>query len=254
MISAEKFPSIKQNFLELWTRISREDERWKIYEKGKLLCLKSPIDCPKLQLCWDIETPEDLNEAFNFFDHKNFSSLENADQPLNFSFKYSFKTSIVEMALLETDYQSLTPTASFRVSPVAHLEELESWACLCEINLGMKYPDIMDFIRPAWLYAGSTCLIAKHGDKAMGTADFFIDGEGLGLISSVGVLEAFRRNGAGSTLMDRAITSIFKKKGKRVALYALEAAVPFYQKIGFRETQKWNFYFINPGVKNDPFS
>lgn len=44
--------------------------------------------------------------------------------------------------------------------------------------------------------------------------------------------------------MDASIKGIFAKNAHYGTLYAYTSAVEFYKKLGFFETQKWNFYIV----------
>lgn len=88
--------------------------------------------------------------------------------------------------------------------------------------------------------------IAKHNGDWVGCADIYLDHNKVGLISSVGILEAHRNKGFGNAIMYEAIGQIFAQVGKYAALYAYEQAVPFYEKIRFKQNRIWNFYITKP--------
>lgn len=235
-------PDIKQNFLDLWNIIAQSSKDWEIYSNNSLLCLKSPIDCPKLQLCWGIKSQDELKKAYDFFDGKAFGYFEDPSNPLQFNLLNDVKVPLIEMALKESDLKKDRPNR-FHTRTAESPKDIELWAKLCSETSGMKYDDVINFMGIAWkAKGGSKCLIAYEQDKPVGCADCFIDSNKLGLISSVGVLESHRKKGIGTEIMYESIKKIFNGGGNVASLYAYESAVDFYKTIGFHKTCNWNFY------------
>lgn len=233
---------LRDNFLDLWNA-NKTETGWEILSEGSLLCLKSPINCAKLQLCWGIESKDDLDKVYNFMDGKAFGYFEDAESSLSFDLPHDFKIPLPEMMLIEEDF---TPEYSDRleIKIVSNMEELDIWVDLYHRTSGMKIEDIQPFVRSSFKNNGHNFFIANLNGAWLGCADISIDNNKVGLVSSVGVLEEYRKQGFGKGIMNEAIVQVFKKGGKYAALYAYEHAVPFYEKIGFKQNRIWNFYIM----------
>lgn len=205
------------------------------------------MPCTKLQLAWGLQTEEDFKKACTFFDGNDFACFVDPKEPPQFSFHSLLKADIIEMGVRENAFVPLADAQNIAITSIEKQADLTKWAHIADETSDMVYNDIICFIEAAWAHGGTTCLMAMEKENSIGVADVFVDDHGVGLISSVGVLPSYRKKGVGSALMNKAIQLIFAEKAKEAVLFAWDSALPFYKKMGFQETKRWDFHFISPG-------
>jgi N-acetylglutamate synthase-like GNAT family acetyltransferase len=149
------------------------------------------------------------------------------------------------MFLKKEDFKKLNSNEKVRIEIVETPEEVKLWSRLDSEIENMKYQDVYDFMSVSSKNHGAKCIIAYLDEIAVGVAHYFVDTHKLGLISSVGVLENYRKQNIGSSIMNKSIENLFNiSKGEIAALYSFVGAQDFYKKLGFVKKQIWNFYIL----------
>jgi ribosomal protein S18 acetylase RimI-like enzyme len=88
---------------------------------------------------------------------------------------------------------------------------------------------------------GVTTVVAVDGDRVVGFAQMFSDGEIQAFLTSIAVADGQRGRGVGRSLVDEALRMA---GGERVDLLSEDAAVPFYESFP---------HFRKPGFRLYPF-
>ncbi len=236
----------KENLHMLWQNMGGEDPTWKIFTDGPLLFLKSPIPCTKFQLAWGLHTEEDFKKACAFFEGNDFACFVDPKHLPQFSFHSLLKVNIIEMGVREEAFVPLLGAENVDIISIEKQEDLAKWAHIADETSDMAYNDIICFIEASWAHGGTACLMAMEKETPIGVADVSVDDHGVGLISSVGVLPPYRKKGVGSAIMNQVIALIFAEGATKVVLFAWDSALPFYKKMGFQETKRWDFHFVSP--------
>ncbi len=236
---------LTHNFLDLWQQlIHSQVPGWEIYQEDGITCLKSPIPSPRLNFAWGFKNEEDLEKARVYFEGKSFAYLGEESDPFNAKIPHDLKIPIIEMFLKQTDFHSIRSLKSVKVEKASNPKDFENWAQIAHEAEGLDYGHVLEFSTTFHNHTNERFLLAYKESHPVAVAEVNISSEGIGLISSVGVLEKERKHGIGTTIMEACIKDIFESGGKYAALFSYAAAEKFYKKMGFVPVRHWELLIV----------
>lgn len=107
-------------------------------------------------------------------------------------------------------------------------------------------------------FDSSLWFVAMHGAEVAGFSRCYLRTEedaGMGLVGSLGVLRAYRRQGLGLALLRHSFGELYRRGQRAVGLgvdaYNLTGALRLYEKAGMRVQREYNIYEkeLRPGVE-----
>lgn len=239
----QDLPHIKNNLLNLWRNVLG-CKGWEILEDLNLLCLKSPATVPNLNICWGIDSSEALEAARLFFDGRTFGYIvEDVEKQCTFKVPSINKSRIVEMILTETNH-SQHKTSSFPIKRVQSNADIDVWAELSNQIFGLSIEDAQTFLHPIATVPGASFFIAIKEDSPIGIGHIYIDQNGLAGLSSIGVLEQYRRQGIGRDIMGYCIDYCLSHNAQFVTLHASELGLKLYETLNFKPIRHSEFLII----------
>jgi ribosomal protein S18 acetylase RimI-like enzyme len=237
---------IRNNFLHLWQKLAGQ-QGWNILIEDDLICLKSPANIPNLNISYGINSSYHLDKAAGFFKGKKFAYIkEDKEEKSIFDFKKEISVNITEMFI--SNYQKKNKN-SFVINTITSEGDLATWAEIASPVFGMekteikKYIDVVSKLDNAWFF------LAYDKNTAVGTGHIYFDDQELAYISTIGVLEANRRKGIGTAIMEECINFSFRKGAKYVALHASEMGINLYKTMGFEQIKVSEFNIIDTLIK-----
>jgi ribosomal protein S18 acetylase RimI-like enzyme len=237
---------IRNNFLHLWQRLAGQ-QGWDILIEDDLVCLKSPANIPNLNISYGINSSYHLDKAAKFFKGKKFAYIkEDIEEKSIFDFKKEVTVNITEMFI--SNYQKKNKN-SFVITSITSEDDLAIWAEIASPVFGMereeikKYNDVVSKLDNAWFF------LAYDENIPVGTGHIYIDDQDLAYISTIGVLEANRRKGIGTAIMEECIDFSFKNGAKYVGLHASEMGINLYKNMGFEQIKVSEFSIIDTLIK-----
>lgn len=238
-------PSLTNNFLDLWQQlIDGHAPGWEIYQIDRITCLKSPIPSPRFNFAWGFKSNQDLENAYTFFKGKSFAYLGESSDPFNTEIPHDFKIPVIEMFLKREDFKSTQTLSSIEIKEVKTSKEAEAWAKIAQEAENLNYEHMLELVTTFQEYTPEKFLLASKEDCPVAVAEVNLSSQGVGLISSVGVLEKERKQGIGTAIMERSIKTIFNEDGKYAALFSYAHAEEFYKKMGFVPVRNWELLIV----------
>lgn len=112
--------------------------------------------------------------------------------------------------------------------------------------------EIINHPREAILESGGCIYLAKAGDKIVGTAGLFNEGNGVYELVKMAVAPAFQGQGISKLLIEKCLNKAKELGAKKVFLYSnsqLSRAITLYKKYGFQHIDASNAPLLTADVK-----
>lgn len=150
----------------------------------------------------------------------------------------SRQASALGMGLRMEDYKP-TAFSELGIERVRTASQLAEYAGVIASNWSPPDPDVLQFYgSAAAVYlaedADSTLFIYRHAGKVVATIELFAQDEQTAGIYGLSTLEAYRRQGIGTTLMSFIMHDAWQAGYESLILHASEAGAGIYQRLGFR--------------------
>lgn len=126
------------------------------------------------------------------------------------------------------------------------LEWLEKYALVEPEDLR-----IIEHPHEAVLDAGGAIFFALDGDRPVGTAAMIPEGDGVFELAKFAVTEAYRRNGIGCRLLEKALAFARERQAEKIVLCSnrrLSGALALYRAHGFTEVPAEHMKFATADV------
>ncbi len=232
---------ITNNLIQLWKKVGNKPG-WDISKQDNIIFLKSPTNIPNLNLAiidGDCKNPDLIK---NYFGEHTFGILQpkGKSNPLE-------KTALVTAEITEmhlSDDQLPILSHDRDITTLKDSSEVLEWCNVAAIVSGVDKNETFKFFDATYNINRSQLLCFKDADKIVGVGHFHIDDNDLVYISSINVLEQYRRKGIGQKIMNACLFNSKSLGGKFFALHASETGEFLYKKLGFKEVQKWNFCIL----------
>ena len=232
---------INHTLIYIWKAVGNVPG-WRVYEKDNLVLLGSPTRISNLNICIGAKTKQDLEKAREFFGDRDFGLFEDTAYPLPFNFKAKADVGLEEM-YLDTSGLSVSEMAP-EISIVNDEADLKEWVNVASTVFGFNEEEMLGFMRQLTKLKNSFLFIARHNSQVMGTGQVNIDDTSLAYISSIAVLEEFRRHSIGTKLMNAAINYSIKNGASKLGLHASDMGKYLYDNLNFKKTVTWRFKIL----------
>jgi ribosomal protein S18 acetylase RimI-like enzyme len=221
----------------IWQEVGDRDG-WKVFEKDKLLMLKSPCLIPNLNLAILSDNNTDTSIIASYFNDACYGVIYPFGMNLSYNNKPLASVQITEMHLSANDIE---PMFDVNVEIVATYEELDLWSQTSGQVFGFAKEEMMKFLQPLYKGSSTKLLYYKEDGKIVGVGQINIDDNNLVYISSIGVLEEYRRRGIGKKIMNACLLQGKELGGKVFGLHASPEGEFLYRELNFNKNSVWSF-------------
>lgn len=237
--------SYQSNLVNLWQKLSLS-KGWELLENGSLLCLRSPYLYPWFNMCWGIQTLQDLEQAKTFY--KDYPFCINNTLHSSFSFDVSsyFEEAREDIEMhLDLSHIPVVPLdhPNAEIKEVLSLQDFKKFVELLADMFSIPSEDLYPYMHTRWQH--SCFFLAYIKDECVGTSTFYLDDMGFACLEAIGVVESYRRKGIGRALTEACLQKAKSLNTKVAGLRGTIEGSKLYEQLGFKTIQHWE-YRITP--------
>ena len=228
---------VKSHYYDLWL-----DSAWgkeSIYKEDDVLCLRSNINLGRANVAWGIKNHYDIKNIRNFFKENEFHLYTN--NPIS-SPHLTFISGVKEMVLKALKPVHTEAKVKDYNNVLMHYQpDLPFWNYVFVRASNKPMCGTYDFLQLLKESSNFHTLLMSLPDGPVATTAISIKNE-TGLLNFVSVMENYRRQKVGSTMLQMTMQFGIKLGVKKFILYSPESISDFYSNLGFQASRDYYFY------------
>ncbi|HJD67881.1 MAG TPA: GNAT family N-acetyltransferase [Rickettsia endosymbiont of Bembidion lapponicum] len=218
-----------------WNQI--QSLNWYVTVNGNSIALKSPYNLHRCNLCWDIY-PSMLNDIISFYHDKLFY-LHNV-YPIDSSYLW-FEGKIFEM---ELTIHNLKQREQKNNNITINTKNICLWSKIFTSATNLRHKIFFLFIKEFAKLPHINFFILYSHNIPVATSMLNIYNDNA-VISSVAVLNQFRDQGFGKTIILDTINYAYKLGVENIYIYSMEQFCDLYKSLGFNIIEMLYLYKKN---------
>lgn len=124
---------------------------------------------------------------------------------------------------------------------------LKQWVAISAHINGLNESELYQFMASMFPLKGANFFIMYQGNEPSGVGQVFIDDQKSAYVSSIGVLDRYRKQGLGTKIINKILHFSVHEQVKVFNLHATDMGAYLYNKLGFQLSKQCSFKIIERG-------
>jgi len=232
---------IDYNLVKIWQGIIQRNSAagWDLVLRDETAFLKSPTNAPNLNLCLNPTQDSHITYAHSFFKGKTFGVITDREVIIPKGCQLQVDVKLEEMQIEVEKLSGIADVVD--VIRVQDDDQLRQWSSLSAAINGLGYEDVYTFMKAFFQLPDCAFFIKYQEGNPAGIGQVYIDDRKLAYVSSIGVVEHYRKQGIGTQIMNKILCHSLNNGAQKFALHASEMGQYLYGKLGFKLSKKCSF-------------